>query len=126
MFNRTVELLKDRNICVRKKVHQDTKVIVIPVYPAGLSYRITSSIIGNFESFFKEASWKCSICDVSPLFFYLSRPSNNSTFAGFFLIHFEQISKTLLVFDDKITLMSFFFSNITIFPSNFFQSIFRL
>ncbi len=55
MLNQIVELLVDRKIFVRQRKKHETKVIAILVYHAGLSYRKTSQIIGNLESFSHES-----------------------------------------------------------------------
>ena len=55
MLNQIVELLKDRKIFVRQRKNHETKVIALLVYHAGLSYRKTSTIIGNLEPFSHEA-----------------------------------------------------------------------
>jgi transposase-like protein len=55
MLNQIVELLEDRRIFVRQRKSHKTKVIALLVYHAGLSYRKTSAIIGNLESFSHEA-----------------------------------------------------------------------
>jgi predicted transcriptional regulator len=55
MLNQIVELLVDRKIFVRQRKKHEKKVIAILVYHAGLSYRKTSQIIGNLESFSYES-----------------------------------------------------------------------
>jgi putative transposase len=55
MLNQIVELLEDRKIFLRQRTNHETKVIALLVYHAGLSYRKTSSIIGNIEPFSYEA-----------------------------------------------------------------------
>ena len=55
MLNQIVELLEDRKIFLRQRKKHETKVIAILVYHAGLSYRKTSQIIGNLESFSHES-----------------------------------------------------------------------
>ena len=55
MLNQIIELLEDRKIFVRQRTSHETKVIALLIYHAGLSYRKTSSIIGNIEPFSYEA-----------------------------------------------------------------------
>jgi transposase-like protein len=50
-----MELLVNRKIFLRQRKKHETKVIAILVYHAGLSYRKTSQIIGNLESFSHES-----------------------------------------------------------------------
>lgn len=55
MLNQIVELLVDRKIFLRQRKKHETKVMAILIYHAGLSYRKTSQIIGNLESFSHES-----------------------------------------------------------------------
>jgi len=55
MLNQIVNILEDRNIFVRQRKSNKTKSLALLIYQAGLSYRKTSKIIGEIESFSYEA-----------------------------------------------------------------------
>ena len=58
MLNQIIELLKDRKIFLRQRKTNKTKALALLIYHAGLSYRKTSQIIGELESFSYEAMRK--------------------------------------------------------------------
>lgn len=55
MLNQIIELLEDRKIFLRQRKTNKTKALALLIYHAGLSYRKTSQIIGELESFSYEA-----------------------------------------------------------------------
>ena len=54
MLNQLMEILNDRKIFVRQRKSNKIKALAILIYHAGLSYRKTSAIIGELESFSHE------------------------------------------------------------------------
>ena len=51
MLDRLVKLFEERKIFRRKRKNWKIKTLAILIYFAGLSYRKTSKILGNFENF---------------------------------------------------------------------------